>query len=382
MESFKLIYLLVFSTIVSLSRQEEITAMDWSVNTTAQLSDIEKLAASVSTSWSLADWITLNKYLEVSFYVNIVIGGLAIASNTAILVAIGRIKVTSVPHVYMLGLAVCDMTIGICVAFRALSDKFIVQSYVVHKLSHYIYWPLVGVDTGASIGAALIAMALSLDRYIALKFPLQYARICSQVRATFISVSGIIFGLVCGINIPLRNKIKMISNQNHAASLHDVTELGQSVVFRTIFAHVEFYLRFGIPLVVMAFSNTATLIIIARRKHFKRSLGITPKIVMSPKCLVTTIGLVVIFFFTQIPRAAYLLDSMIFGFNNRFTLELAIFSLAGQILAKINSVVNFFVYFFLWSGFKNIFSTSSCCARSVNGTTEETGETSTLSSKN
>jgi hypothetical protein len=60
--------------------------------------------------------------------------------------------------------------------------------------------------------------------------------------------------------------------------------------------------------------------------------------------LVITVGLVVIFFCTQLLYAAVLVDGMNFGIEHRGTFAMEVTVVVSNVLRKVNSVVNVFVY--------------------------------------
>lgn len=221
----------------------------------------------------------------------------------------------------------------------------------------YTYWPVVGADVAASISASLIATALSVDRCLALNFPMKHPELWSTRKAkVLVTVVGVL-SFVVGMNYPMRHKISKSNPFRTTTQVpSEATALGRQADFSKACKYVEFLLRFAIPIMVMTASNSWTLFAINRSDRFRREMDIeTSSNVKTVKCLTITLGLVVIFFLTQLPKAAFLLDGMIFFYDHRGTLAFEIFVVASNLLTKANSVVNVFVYLALSSEFRRNF---------------------------
>ena len=98
-----------------------------------------------------------------------VVGPLAVISNVIIIAAIAQFDATNIAEVFMTALAICDLTIGVAVCWRALSDHYIYANKGSFDFYRYTYWLMVGVEVTASITASLTATALSVDRCVALR---------------------------------------------------------------------------------------------------------------------------------------------------------------------------------------------------------------------
>ncbi|ELU08419.1 hypothetical protein CAPTEDRAFT_213224 [Capitella teleta] len=163
----------------------------------------------------------------------------------------------------------------------------------------------VGFEAGCSSSAALLAMLLSIDRFIALKYPFQYTGLCTY------------------------------------------TEFGVHAVAKRAFSYAEFLTRFAIPLTVMTVSNTWTLLLICRSDKYRHEVDAETKIAPNTKCLALTVGVVVIFFIIQVPRAGYLIDLMIYFNDHRTLFYYEVFILFCNLWSKLNSLANIFIYFVL-----------------------------------
>ncbi|ELT94217.1 hypothetical protein CAPTEDRAFT_214160 [Capitella teleta] len=307
-----------------------------------------------STILKLKETISqLGKLKDVEFVVTLILGSLAVASNILILVVTVHYKFIGIAQVYMTVLAICDLCIGIFSSWRLIADRVYYWSDGLFHFCAYTYWPVSGLEAGASTTASLIAMTLSVDRCFACKYPVKHAEVCSVRKAKVLSVVVGLLSFVIGLNYPLRIKvIKRMSNElNMVPSVF--TTLGQDPTFVKVSAYTEFFFRFAVPFAVMTVANTWTIAIIRKSDMFRRSMDKeTRSAVNTPKCLTMTVGLVIIFFITQLPKAAFLLDSMIFSRAHRGTIPFETFVIFGNIFTRFNSVVNIFVYLSLNKEFR------------------------------
>jgi hypothetical protein len=116
----------------------------------------------------------------------------------------------------------------------------------------------------------------------------------------------------------------------------------------------ELLLRFVVPLLVMAVTNTWSLVIVRRSDVFRQKFEAAKNttVLKKPKCLMLTVGIVVIFFLTQIFNAGIRADGMVFGIEHRGTFEMEAVVTISNVLQKANSLVNFFIYIILDKEFR------------------------------
>ncbi|ELU17783.1 hypothetical protein CAPTEDRAFT_212141 [Capitella teleta] len=318
---------------------------------------------------------------RVEFVAVLVIGTLAVLGNLVVIMVTARYKSIGIPQVYMASLAVCDLCIGIFSLWRVLADRLFRLSDGVYWFCSRTYFPVVGLDVASSITAALVAMALSVDRCFALKFPMKHVELWSVRRAKVLVVVTGMVSLLFGLNVPLRLTITDVVDPlvNQLPPMY--TRIGRIEAFTQACNYIEFLFRFAVPFAVMMVSNTWTMSIIRKSDKFRRGLDKdTRSAVNSPKCLTMTVGLVIIFFITQLPKAAFLFDTVIFFNKHRFTLAFETFAILSILFTKVNSIVNIFVYLALNKEFRRtLLQMLSCCCRQRN--VKENSATETVSSQ-
>jgi hypothetical protein len=220
-------------------------------------------------------------------------------------------------------------------------------------ICRFTYWPSVGMDAAASTTAALVATLLSIDRCIALQKPLRYSSLCTTKRAVTKSVCIAVLAVstIC-VSYPLRLAVnKDIGDDYSHILFHHNTQLGFNQTVKRAFSNIEFLLRFLIPLSILSISNTWTLVIMKKSSAARNA---PKKTASKTKSLTLTVGLVVIFFVTQLPRASYLVHAMVVANMYRTLFYYELFILGGAFVAKLNSIVNIIVYCTLSKDFRSL----------------------------
>jgi hypothetical protein len=178
--------------------------------------------------------------------------------------------------------------------------------------------------------------------------PLKQKAICTVTKVRIVSVSVLVGSLIFGFSYALR--FTVLPGRFGAYSVNGARRyMGTVTWFTQACSFIEFILRFVLPLTTMMVSNTWTLAIIRKSDVFRRKCASSANEKRSPKCLATTIGLVVVFFCTQ------LVHGILFGRENRGTLFSETIFISGSVMTKANSIVNFFVYLILGREFRREF---------------------------
>ncbi|ELT87835.1 hypothetical protein CAPTEDRAFT_205806, partial [Capitella teleta] len=126
---------------------------------------------------SSAEMLKYHALKRAEFVVIQVLSFISVFGNAVILAVIPRYANIGVPDVYMIAMAVSDFCIGVISSWKSLTERYNQLSETMFTVSAYTYWSTIGLDAAASISASLFAMALSVDRCLALKFPLRHAQL-------------------------------------------------------------------------------------------------------------------------------------------------------------------------------------------------------------
>ncbi|ELT90744.1 hypothetical protein CAPTEDRAFT_208567, partial [Capitella teleta] len=170
--------------------------------------------------------------------------------------------------------------------------------------------------------------------------------------------------------------VSLVNRASSGSLVSYPTALGENQVMTIVSNYAEFLLRFALPLLLMAVTNTWTLAAIWRSDRFRKKIDNSAKSALkAPRCLSITVGLVVIFFVTQLLRAALLVDGMIFSYQHRGTFAMESAFAIGDIFTKTNSVVNFFVYMAIGREFRRKVFQMIRIVRSSDSTSEPSTST-------
>jgi hypothetical protein len=321
---------------------------------------------------TLQQWWFVKKVKDSEYVCIQVLSFIGVLGNVVVLLVVGR-SPSNIPHVYMWSLAVADLVISICSAWKINVERFNYISDAVYKFSARTYWPVVSLDHGASMAASLLSMLLSVDRCFALKYPLKHRKVWSVRKVKILAAVVTVLSVVVSLHKLLQFYVHFPGRIGAYIIDTRPTPLGNNKHFSQACAYTEFLLRFAIPLLTMTVSNTWTLAIIQRSDAFRKKLDDKSHTRKTPKCLAITVGLVVIFFCTQLLYAVVLVDGMVFGIEHRGTLALEVTYCVSNILRKINSDVNVFVYLALSQEFRCTLLTIARCASPSKSASNEVG---------
>lgn len=367
----QLVYWILVSSVLPISAFHNITL--WSLSSEGLTTEVPNVQHQPTIRMTVHQYKTYYTYRELRLYIRSAFSILSFVTNGIVLKVLKKQKYNIVPHIYMGALAVCDILISCGTLWESIASKVAYKNDILYAIGRYTYIPLIGLDVGASIASALISMILSIDRFIALRYPFKYAKLCTTGRAKGVSI---VFILVCcvvtTVYYPLCIQIRRERPDEPAAALY-YTMLGLNPIFTKIRSYFEFILRFALPLVMMAVSNTATLVLIKKTDVQRRKLGVNHQDVgSSPKCLTITVGLIVVFFITQLPIALTTLDSIVFDYLHRGLFGMEMFIATADYLVKLNLVINFFVYYAFGKDFRHQFHALMACAKKDSSSTEAT----------
>ncbi|ELU07635.1 hypothetical protein CAPTEDRAFT_211676 [Capitella teleta] len=189
-------------------------------------------------------------------------------------------------------------------------------------------------------------MALSVDRFFALKFPMKHSKYWSARKAKVLAIIIGLVSLCIGSTFPLRYYISPSPTLDVGSAMPAMSHhLGLNEAFTMMCASCEILFLFAIPFSVMASTNTTTMVIMRKSDKFSRGLDKeTHSTLKTPKHLSTTIGIVII---TQILKVVFLVNMAIRhadNFNFLFNFLFRVSYFVCDILTQVNSTVNIFVY--------------------------------------
>ena len=280
---------------------------------------------------------------------------IGITGNILTLVVLSHRKMLSSTNVYLSALAVADL-------FKLFNDLlyFIVSILMrthpteanhmmglMYPISHYIFNEAVCVSSWLTV-------CVGVERYIAVCHPARAKEMCTIPRAQTVSI--IFFVLMSVIAVPsgLRYRRKIIvdpiTNETHYEV--ELTELGRTESFMTVYTWVINLLRSVIPLCILIVVN-ACIIQSLRKERIKGK-----KMTARNRITLMLIVVIIVFVLCITPDA---IMSTVFGFGyveagylvkgvREFT----------DTLLSVNSAINFIIYCLCSKCFRDVFSEIFC----------------------
>ncbi|ELU18694.1 hypothetical protein CAPTEDRAFT_218411 [Capitella teleta] len=246
-----------------------------------------------------------NLITTISFYCYNCIGGLSILCNGINIRVLQKQKLSS-PYVFMRALAISDFLTGICIIMNTLLSNLDLLS--AHRwmaqASSYVHLPTYYIRVSFSHYSTCLLNALSLDRLIAVKYPLHHQVWCTIRRARTVSVSLALFCAVFNIHTLLRFKMAWILHEYSLVPIVTGTDFGHIAMVSTVVLYLKFILQEALPLTLMIIGNTWTIYEIFKGMKFRQALAsITGK--QEFQCLGSTLGVIAVFIVTNSPSAVY-----------------------------------------------------------------------------
>ncbi|ELU07297.1 hypothetical protein CAPTEDRAFT_195933 [Capitella teleta] len=316
----------------------------------------------------------------INSYAYVVLGFLAITTNTMNLIVMKRQPSVS-PYTYLTALAACDLMTGLTMLWNGMISSVELQRIsetVVMLMRKTFVASFFGRDC-LSFASTLLTVALSLDRMVAVKFPLKRNLWCTVKRARFISVCLLVFSFLTNIDQPFRLTTVGIPDQISGKILPRVTytpfgwrkDVTQAALYATL------TLKMALPLMVMAASNTVTLRQIALSHKFRSQQaaksGQSSK--SGDQCLAVTIGVIVTFIITTLPRLAFKIVTI--KKSSITSMASAITFVSAEVMAWTTTSSNFVIYCLLNDKFRRDATDLIGCKHSTKQ--NDSGKASSLS---
>ncbi|ELU11435.1 hypothetical protein CAPTEDRAFT_193837 [Capitella teleta] len=308
-----------------------------------------------------SDWlfIYLGKIsVAITSYGYIVVGGLSIAGNVLNAIIMGRQKSIS-PYAYLTAIAVCDLGIGFTLIWMGVvsnvelqrKQRFIADAAAVTSVAMYF------VREWCDLSALYLTVALSMDRLVAVKFPLRRSGWC-RVKTACVTCGVIMTsGLLLATHFLIRLKITWLPDVESGLDLPNMsyTRIGRTQVVNDTVLYASLLLKMVLPLAVMAACNMMTLRQIVRGEKFRMTSSATQKsrAATGTQCLAITVGVIVTYFVTGIPQLTFNVYVSIYGYPKTLTPSTAFLAMFAELLAWTKCCTNFFIYTILNRKFRD-----------------------------
>lgn len=280
---------------------------------------------------------------------------LGMVGNLLCLIVFSRRNMRTSTNIYLQALAVADMIklftdflyFIVVLLLRVEQREGIKLHGYLYPYAHYLF------NMSLCISAWL-TVCVSVERFIFICQPSRVKRFCTVSRAIKVSTSTFILGIAVSFPYMLRYRTNSaVVNGTIEVYGVNVTALWSKDLFATAYTWAHALLRSAIPLLLLACLN------ISIWRGLKRPSSIQKNARLKYKATLTLIYVVVVFFVCVTPDA--ILSTVLgFGYYEENNFARGIREISDYLL-QVNSAVNFVIYYFSCTAFRN--SISSMCTR-------------------
>lgn len=302
--------------------------------------------------------------IDMFMYGYTIVGCLSVCGNTLNIIIMRRQKNLS-PFTYLTSLAACDLLTGVAILWNSIFGNS-----QRHREHHY--FALIFTETYVLVfflrnsfasAASYLTTALSVDRLIAVKFPLQRSIWCSVKRARIISLLSVILGFAVNVlDVP---RLAVVWDSEDTLPRLTYTKFGVDQTVSTSILYVTMIFKISLPLALMAVSNAVTWREVAQSLKFREEKSSQSAKSQSKELIVLTVGVIATFVITNIPQVVYKFRYAIYGYPQNLGGIMLFLSLSSELMMWTNSCSNFFIYLILNANFRQDASDLFKCQKKV-----------------
>ncbi|ELT94857.1 hypothetical protein CAPTEDRAFT_205355 [Capitella teleta] len=303
-----------------------------------------------TTAWKEGGWRFINMgKLSVYFtsYAYITIGAVSIVGNVLNAVIMGRQKGLS-PYTYLTVLALCDLATGFGMAWMGVVSnvEFQRQYRFIAEIAGMTSVLMYFVRDAFGLAAIYLTAALSVDRMLAVKFPLHRSIWCTVNRARItcgiLTISGLLIHTHSFARLAMSWSPDAASGQLLPVLAY--TKIGMMQEMNDAVLYMTLLLKMTLPIVVMTVSNTLTLRGISHSEKFRSETTVQNKGKESAQCLAITAGVTITYFVTSLPIVVWKVYISIHGYPQSLTFSVALLAMIAEQLSFVKCCTNFFIY--------------------------------------
>lgn len=227
--------------------------------------------------------------------------------NSITMIIMTRRRMRSTTNMYLAALAFVDMLYLILTFLLGFSHY---PNMASHK--HYIYWklkPFLMMLTDACSNTSVwLTVTFTIERYIAVKFPIKGKLWCTEARAKLLIISVFVFGILFAAPVPFEWQVVERKDHNINASgsetLHrevseekrttltlENTDFGRNETYKTIYYWSTAVIFYFIPLFSLMLFNGFLILSVhqSRKKRTRMTRRAMPSTISipSPSCTVS-----------------------------------------------------------------------------------------------
>lgn len=289
----------------------------------------------------------------------ITISLLGLVGNMLTIIVLTRRTMRSSTNCYLTALAIWDsiVLVGTLLLMSLPSIWPLFRDFIFAYIIAYMY-PLALIAQTATIW---LTVSFTVERFIAVRYPLKAASMCTINRAriviVIVSVYSILFNICRWFEYNIDYKYDASENLIQIAS--NATDLGSNEMYLRIY-FFYFYLPFMcvIPMVALLVINTFLIYAVKKSRLQRKDMNVRQS--RENNVTIMLVSVVIVFIFCQVPALIY---NMAYAFNRESILmhfSWQILSILRNFLVNVNSSVNFILYCAFGQKFRKIFMRTFC----------------------
>lgn len=283
-----------------------------------------------------------------------------IVGNILSIIVLSHAQMRNSTSVYLISLAVYDCTVllSMCL-FLAIPTLYLEKGiledyYLAYPYMHPFCYPIALV---AQTGTIYTTMAFTVERYIAVCWPLHAANTCTMSRTKRVIVTIFLCSVI--YNFPRFLETTTIENwsdyYNRTIPEIQYTDLGSNQTFQeAYFIYLNLFVMFLIPFLILSVLNVLLILAVnnAKKARTKMSSSASKETNMT----VMLIAVIMVFLFCQLPSIA---DNILWAIfddqTKRCSRHYIQFTTISNLMVVVNSASNFILYCLFGKRFRRVF---------------------------
>ncbi len=304
---------------------------------------------------------TLEFWIEAVLTNIVVILGLI--GNSLTIIILTRRAMRSSTNVYLTALAIWDAVVLICTALLIGWVRFGISFYnnYVHAYIVCYVYPVALIAQTATIW---LTVSFTVERFIAVSYPLKAARMCTLKRAKIV-ILGVSIGATL-YNIPRWFEYRPDLSSPTKVDIGPGPLQSKTIYTQVYFSWLYVPIMCIIPLATLSVLNTCLVLAVRRSQKHRKEMNVRQS--RENNVTIMLAAVVIVFIVCQVPALVYNLAFAIDKhYVERVSFGYQVLSIIRNLLVTFNSSINFLLYCALGQKFRRIFI-HTFCKRCVNDT--------------